>query len=197
MACLKKLQPLVLLPPPSPPQPAAHAWRSPPVRRGPGRSDGRSRTSRLYALRVFMRLPANALSIFGQIGPKQNGFWIPVDSQKIRADAGDTPRPALPHRTTARKGPGHFAKRISVLPFPAAGTGSAPGLRGLDPCPRGRDPPDLRHDRSHGKGGSWRPSTGFTRRPFGGGQARIPPSSTRHEAGTIKRFAPVAHIRGS
>ena len=30
------------------------------------------------AVRVFMRLPANALSTFGQIGPKHNGFRIPV-----------------------------------------------------------------------------------------------------------------------
>ena len=47
---------------------------------GAGQVDqpGRSRTSASFALRVFMRLPANALSIFGQIGPKHNGFWIPV-----------------------------------------------------------------------------------------------------------------------
>ena len=31
-----------------------------------------------FALRVFMRLPTNALSTFGQISRKHNGFWIPV-----------------------------------------------------------------------------------------------------------------------
>ncbi len=129
--CLKNLQPLVLLH-------RHHHHTDPPVRRGPGRSAGRSRASRLSHSGSSCDSPP--MPHFWRNWPKTQ--WIPVDSQKIRADADHTPRPALPHRTTARKDPDILRNGSVSVRFPP---------QVLDPQQHGRDPVDISPHTPHSR----------------------------------------------
>ena len=93
---------------------ADHAWRPPSVRRGPSRSAGRNPYFASLRAQGLPATPRQCSTYFGKIGPKHNdsgGF------QEIRAEADDTPRPALPHRTRPRR-TRTFCETNHFHPFP-------------------------------------------------------------------------------